>query len=108
MSLREGLIGNHCRLAGNIEALAAAHVFAGHDVILADHVRPELREAGAIAVVGAAGELPFLGADHPGHFVFTRLVAMRAVESGWLLLLSLVEKVAFFHRQSLVARRRSL
>jgi hypothetical protein len=51
------------RLAGDVEAFAAAHVLARHHVIFADHVVAGLGEAGAVALVGAAGELTLLGAD---------------------------------------------
>jgi hypothetical protein len=91
------LLRDHCRLPGEFEALAAAHVFAGEHVIFAHHIGSEFCEAGAIALVGAPGELSLLAAHHPGHFVFGRLVTMRAIQRSWLFFLALIKKVAFFH-----------
>ena len=47
-------------LPGNIETLTAPHVLAGHHVVFANHVRPGLREPGAVAFVCPSGKLLFL------------------------------------------------
>src|SRR5579864_2799788 len=83
--------------ARDIEPLPAAHILAGHHVVFAQHVRPGLGEAGAVALVGAARKLPLLGAYHPSHLVFRRLVAMRTIQRSDFLLLLLVKKIALFH-----------
>jgi|SRR5271155_3037605 len=92
------LLGDDNGLAGDVEALAAAHVFAGHYVVFADHVVAGLGESGAVAFVGAAGELALLGADQPGHFVLRGLVAVGTIQVRRLFFLAFVEKFAFFHR----------
>src|SRR3984885_12187351 len=94
----QALFGDDDRLAGDVEAFAAAHVLARHHVIFADHVVAGLGEAGAVALVGAAGELTLLGADEPRHFIFRSLVAVGTIQVRRLLLLAFVEKFAFFHR----------
>jgi hypothetical protein len=85
--------------AGDLEAFAAAHVFAGHLVVFAQHVGAGFGEAGAVALVGASGKLALLGAHHPGDFILAGLMAVRTVEGRWLLLGALVEKIAFFHEK---------
>src|ERR1700722_17597574 len=101
------LLGEDHRLhAGNFETLAAAHILAGQHVVFAQHVGARLGEAGAVALIGASGELAFLGTHKPVNFIFAGLMAMRAVQRGLLAFLLLVEKVAFFHesRWSLIYR----
>jgi hypothetical protein len=117
---RTFLLGKDHRLhARNIEPLAAADIFAGHQIIFAQHVGSRLGEAGAVALVGAARKLALLGPDQPCDFILAGLLAMRAVERRRFLLGSLVKKVSFFHgdfdfgwfvfgRWSLVVRRSSL
>ena len=84
---RRRLLGEDCRLTRNIEALAAPHILAGHYVVFAHHIGAEFREAGAIALIGAASKLPLLGADDPGHFIFRRLMAVRTIQRSRLLFL---------------------
>ena len=56
MAERCRLFGKHYGLhTGDFEAFAAAHVLAGHQIVLAQHVRAGLGEAGAIALIGASG-----------------------------------------------------
>jgi hypothetical protein len=92
------LLGDHRGLAGNVEALAAAHILAGHHVVFANHVGSKFGEAGAVALVGTAAKLVFLGAHHPGHFIFRRLVTVGTVQRSQFLLLLLVKKIALFHK----------
>src|SRR5579863_6975517 len=96
---KKALLGKHDRLyAGNLEALAAAHILAGHHVIAAEHVGFGFSEAGAIALVGAAGKLFLLGAHQPVDFVFSGLLAMRTIQRRHLLFRPFIKKLAFFHR----------
>src|SRR3954468_19268220 len=88
---------NHGLQPGNLEALAAAHVLATHNVIFAHHVRACLSETGAVAFVGAAGKLALFCAHQPGDFVIGGLMAVRAVQIGRLLFWALIEKFAFIH-----------
>jgi hypothetical protein len=89
---------NHGLHSGNFKSLAAAHVFAGHQVVFSEHVGTRLGEAGAIPFIGPpAGKLALLGAHHPRHLVLSGLVAMWTVQGCWFLFRALVEKIAFFH-----------
>ena len=101
------LFRNHRRLSGDFEAFAAAHVFAGHHVVFADHVGAGFGEAGAIAFVGASGKLALLSAHHPGDFILGGLMAMRTVQRGRFFFLTFIEKFTFFHKPSLVVSRSS-
>jgi hypothetical protein len=101
---RRWLLGEDCRLTRNIEALAAAHILAGHYVVFAHHIGTELREAGAIALIGTASELPLLGTNDPSHFVFRRLMAVGTIQRSRLLFLLFVKKIAFFHDSATVMR----
>src|ERR1700722_6964485 len=103
---RSALFGDDGRLAGDFKPFAAAHVFAGHHVVLADHVGAELGEARTVAVIGTAAELALLGADDPGYFILGRLAAVRTIQRRWLLFLLLVKKIALFHNFLGQVRRR--
>src|SRR2546427_6061630 len=93
-----GLFGEDYRLyAGDFETLAAAHVLASHKIIFTQHVGARLGEAGAIPVVGTSRELPFLGANDPGDLILRRLMTMRAIQRGHLLLRPLVKEFFFVH-----------
>src|SRR5579864_4143224 len=106
--LPKALLGEDDGLhARDFEALAAAHVLARQHVVFAKHVGAGLGEAGAVAFVGTSGKLAFLGADQPVDLILAGLMAVGTVQRGRLLILTLVEKVAFFHRQSLVPSLRS-
>jgi hypothetical protein len=94
----------HRLQAGNFEAFAAADVFAGHHVVFAQHVGTGFGEAGAVALVGAAGELLLLGTDDPSDFILGGLTAMRTVQVRHLLFGTFVEKFSFFHK-GVVGRR---
>jgi hypothetical protein len=54
---------NHRLQPGNLESLSAAHVLAAHYIVFAQHVGAGFGKAGAIAFIGAAGELALLGSD---------------------------------------------
>jgi hypothetical protein len=96
---KKELLGKHDRLhAGNLEALAASHILAGHHVIAAEHVGFGFSEAGAVAFVGAAGKLVLLGTHQPVDFVFSGLLAMRTIQRRQLLLRPFIKKLALFHR----------
>ena len=73
------LFRQHSRLPGNFEALAAAHVLAGHHVIFANHVGAKLGEAGTVPFIGASAQLPFFRANNPRDLVIRRLMAMRTI-----------------------------
>jgi len=98
------------RLHGrDVEALPATHVLAHHDVVFAEHVGAGLGEACTVALIGARGKVFLLGTNQPVDLVLRRLMAMRAVEVGGLLVGPLVEKFAFFHtslRSSVLGRQR--
>ena len=104
---RESLLiqEGHGLNARDIEALAATHVLAHHDVVLADHVGTGLGEAGTVALVGAGRKTLFLSADQPADLVLAGLVTVRAAEIGGLPVGSLVKKFALVHKRSLVAGR---
>jgi hypothetical protein len=84
--------------AGNLEAFAAADVFAGHHVVFAQHVGAGFGEAGAVALVGAAAELALFGANDPGDFILGGLLAVGTVQIRHLLFWTFVEKFALFHK----------
>src|SRR6185437_11072347 len=86
--------------AGDFKALAAADVAAADEVVGADHVALGFGEAGAVALVGAAGELGFFAADDPADGILIGLAAVRAGERMGALLGALVEECAFFHGQN--------
>jgi len=93
-----GLFGEDYRLyAGDFEALAAAHILTGHQIIFAQHVGARLGEAGAIPLVGTPRELPFLGANDPRDLILGGLMTMRTVQGGHLLLRPLVKEFFFVH-----------
>jgi hypothetical protein len=96
-------LGDDGRLPGNIETLAAAHVLARHHVVLSHHVGSSLGEASAIALIGAARQLPLFSPHDPHDFVLCGLMAVWAIQRSQLLLLLLVEKIALFHRSATVA-----
>src|SRR5580698_898078 len=93
--------------AGNLKALAAAQVLAGHHVVFAQHVGTGFGEFGAVTVVSAAGKLLFLGTHEPCDFVFPRLLAMGTIQVCVFLFLALVKKLAFVHGGWLAVCRRS-
>jgi hypothetical protein len=94
--------------AGDFEAFAAAHIFTGHQVILAQHIGAGFGKAGTVALVGAPGKLALLGAHYPRDFVLSGLVAVGTVQRGCLLFGAFVKKISFFNgnrRWSLVIGR---
>ena len=93
-----GLFSEDYRLhAGDFKSLAAAHILAGHKIIFAQHVGARLGKAGAITFVGASRKLPFLGANDPRDLILRRLMTMRTVQRGHLLLRPLVKEFFFVH-----------
>lgn len=94
----------HRLYAGDFEALAAPQVLAGHHVVAAEHVGAGFGEAGAVALIGAAGDLFLLGTHQPVDFVFSRLLAVRAIQRGRLFFRAFIEEFAFVHNQSFVVR----
>jgi hypothetical protein len=74
------LIGEHNRLdARDLESLPAAHILAGHQVVLAQHVGAGLGETSPVSLVGASGELPLFSSYHPSDFVFAGLMAVGTI-----------------------------
>jgi len=99
------LVKKSNRLDGcDVETLAAAEVLAHQDVVFAQHVGAGFGKAGAVTVIGAGRQAAFLGTDDPVDLVFRRLVEKKAIETDRLLVGTLVEKFALFHKSS----RRSL
>jgi hypothetical protein len=93
-----GLLGEDYRLhAGDFEALAAAHVLAGHQIIFTQHVGACFSETGTITLIGAARKLSFLGANDPSDLILGSLMTMRTVQRGHLLLRPLVKEFFFVH-----------
>ena len=82
---------------GDVEALTAANVLAGENVVGADHVALRFGEAGAVALVGVSPELGFFATDEPSDLILPGLAAVRAGHGVGSLFGSLVEKVTFFH-----------
>jgi hypothetical protein len=95
MLLRE----NHRLHARNFEAFAAAHVFAGHQVVFAEHIGAGFCKTGAVALIGSSGKLTLLGAYYPCDFVLGGLVAVGTVEGCWFLFGAFVKKIVFFHEK---------
>ncbi|HEX8816840.1 MAG TPA: hypothetical protein VF753_15185 [Terriglobales bacterium] len=94
------LFRKHYRLhARNFEPFAATHILAGHKIVAPQHVRTRFGKLGAVAIIGAAGQLLFLGADQPRNLVFARLLAVGAIEHGHFLFLPLVKKFALVHNR---------
>ena len=82
---------------GNLKGFSAADIGARQFVVTSYHVRLRFGEAGAVALIGVAGQLSALTPNHPCHFVFSCLAAFGADERMRSLLRSLVEEFAFFH-----------
>jgi hypothetical protein len=83
--------------AGNLEAFAAAHIFAGQQIVLAHHVALRLGELCPVALVGPGRQRLFLHAHNPAHFIFALLPAMWAGQHVLLCLLFFVVKIPFVH-----------
>ena len=86
--------------AGDIETFAAAHVFAHGFVVQQNHIAGEFGEAGAVAFVGAAGDLIQFLAQHPTEFIGVGGAAKRAIEGCRLGGFGLAEKSSLFHKCS--------
>lgn len=94
----QALIQKRHRLdSGHFKALAAADVFAHDHVVAADHIGLGLGEFGAVALVGAAGELLLLGAHQPCELILASLTAVRARKRMGLPGFLFVEKIALVH-----------
>src|ERR1700751_2498412 len=92
------------RLYGrDVEALAATHVLAHHDVVFAKHVGASFSETSAVTIICARRKTALLGANEPVDLVLCRLMAVRTVEIRWLLVGLLVEKLAFFPKKQVLA-----
>jgi hypothetical protein len=81
ISRRPKSLSKHYGLhAGNLEAFAATHILAGHEIVFAQHVGASFGETSTVALVGAAaGKLPLFGAYHPGDVILGGLVAVGTV-----------------------------
>jgi hypothetical protein len=82
---------------GDFEALAAADVAAGYEVVAADHVGLGFGEAGPVALIGVARQLGALAAHDPVDLVIAGLSAVGADQGMRFLLIGFGEKFAFFH-----------
>jgi len=91
--------------SGDLEALAAADVFACDHVVAAHHIGLGLGEAGAVALVGMAGQGVLFAADEPAELILVGLAAVGAGEGVVALLGTLVKKITFFHRIPLFCSR---
>src|SRR5215469_14484628 len=97
----QGSVEESDRLDGrDVEAFTATHVLTHHDVVFAKHVGASFSEARAVTIVCTRRKTAFFGANNPVNLVLGRLVAVRAVEICRLLVGLLVEKLAFFHKNS--------
>ena len=103
---RWGLKEGQALQLGDFEALAAADVAAGQEIVAADHVGLGLGESGAIAVVGVAGQLGALAADDPVDLVFAGLAAVRTGQGVSLGFVGFGEKFAFFHNRGQLQLKR--
>jgi hypothetical protein len=83
---------------GNLEPLPAAQILAAHHVVFAQHVGPRFGESGAIAFVGASGQLALLGAHQPSNFIVSSFVTMRTVQCRRFLFWPLVKEISFVHK----------
>src|SRR6185503_17804560 len=81
--------------SGDLEALAAADVFACDHVVAAHHIGLGLGKAGAVALVGMARQGVLFAADDPSELIVSGLAAVGAGEGVVALLGTLVKKIAF-------------
>ena len=81
----------------NLEGFTAADIGAAQLVVAAHHIRLGLGEAGAIAFIGAAGQLLAFAAHYPGHFVLAGLPAFGAGKGVCSQFRRLVEEFPFIH-----------
>ena len=105
MSGRELICEDDRLHSGDFKSLAATQVFAGHEIIFADHIGARFGEPGSIPLVGAGRKISFFGAHQPGDFVVRSLMAVRTVERRRFLFRTLVEKIALFHKRGASSRR---
>jgi hypothetical protein len=63
---------------GNLKGFAAADIGARQFVVASYHVRLRFGEAGAVTLVGAAGQLRAFAPDDPSDLVFGGLAAFGA------------------------------
>jgi hypothetical protein len=83
--------------AGNLKSLTAADILASDHVVPANHVALGLGEAGAVSVIGSAGQLILFSPHDPPELVLALLSAVRAGHGVGPLFRTLIEKVPFFH-----------
>ncbi len=83
--------------AGDVEALAAADIFAGHQVVGSDHVRLRFGEAGAIALIRVARQRCLLAPDQPSKLIVVGFAAVGAGQTVGSLFGLFVEKISLFH-----------
>jgi len=88
---------SHRLHARDFKAFAAAHVFAHHHIVAADHIGAGLGEFGAVALIGPSGKLFLLGADEPRQLILIRLPAVGTIEGMGLFGVFLVVKIALIH-----------
>src|SRR5215471_508269 len=105
---REIIAGEACRRsvcldkrhrldAGDVEALAAAHVLAGDFIVQQDHVALRFGELGAVALVGALRDAVLLLTHHPAEFVTLAGLAPGTVQGRRLGGLRIAVKRSFVH-----------
>ena len=92
-----GLQERQCLQRGDLKALAAANVAAGHHVVAAHHVGLRLGKSGSVAVVGVARQLRPLAPYDPTDGVIAWLAAVRTDQRMGTLLVGFGKKIAFFH-----------
>lgn len=83
--------------SGDLEWLATANIGAGQFVVAPYHVGLGFGEAGAVPLVGAAGQLSLFAPYDPVDLVFGGLTAFGAGQEMGSLLAAFVKKVPFFH-----------
>ena len=92
------------RLTAQFDALAAADIPAGHEIIHANHVRPRLGKLLSVFLIGPGGNLSLFGSHHPAHGEGIFLAAMRAVERHLLGFFLLIVEPLFVHGSCSVRR----
>ena len=78
--------------ARDLEALAAADVFATHLIVAAHHIGLRLGKAGAIPLIGIALQRCLLATHQPGDLVLPGLAAVGAGQRVGALLRPLIKK----------------
>ena len=89
----------HDRLhSGHFQSLATAHIFAHHQVVLANHVRPGAGEPLPVFFGGAGRERGLFPANDPAKLILGLLPARGTVERRGVKFFALRKEISLFHR----------